>query len=65
MKAKIKSKDPDIQGSLPALRRAARAAKRLALDTNTPFWVVKNGRIVNLNPAARNGKNLGRRARAT
>jgi hypothetical protein len=64
MKSKIRSKDPAIRGSLPALRRAARAAKRLARETNTPFWVVKNGRVVNLNPGARNGKNHGRDARA-
>jgi hypothetical protein len=47
---KMKSKDPDIQGSLPALRRAARAAKKLAEMTGTPVYVVKDGRVINLNP---------------
>jgi hypothetical protein len=56
MKSKIRSRDPDIRGSLPALKRAGRAARKLARDTNTPFWVVKDGRVVNLNPRARNGK---------
>ena len=56
MKAKIKSRDPDIRGSLPALKRAAKAARKLSRDTNTPFWVMKNGRIVNLNPRSRNGR---------
>jgi ribosomal protein L39E len=56
MKSKIKSRDPDIRGSLPALKRAARVARKLARDTNTPFWVVKDGRLVNLNPRARNAR---------
>jgi len=65
MKPKIKSRDPDIRGSAPALRRAARTARKLAEQTNTPFHVWKNGQVVNLNPGARNGKNHGRGARAT
>jgi hypothetical protein len=48
------STDPDILGSLPALRRAALAARRLAKATGTPLYVMKNGRIVNL--MAGNGK---------
>jgi fatty acid desaturase len=64
MKSKIKSRDPDIRGSLPALRRAARAARKLSRDTNTPFYVMKNGRIVDLN-RSKNGKKHGRGARAT
>jgi hypothetical protein len=47
---KMRSKDPDIQGSLPAFRRAAQAAMRLAQATGTPLYVVKDGRIVDLNP---------------
>jgi hypothetical protein len=53
MKAKITSKDPLIRGSLPALRRAARAARALALKTGTPFYVWQDGRVVNLNPGGR------------
>ena len=49
----VKSTDPDIVGSWAALRRAARRALRLAQATNTPLYVMKNGRIVNLNHAAR------------
>jgi len=56
MKSSIKSRDPDIRGSFPALKRAAKAARKLARQTGTPFWVVKDGRIVNLNPRARNGR---------
>ena len=52
-KPKMNTTDPDILGSFPALRRAARAARRLAEQTGTPFYVLKGGRIVNLNPAGR------------
>ena len=51
MKAKMDTRDPDILGSWPALLRAARRAKRLAIETNTPLWIVKNGKIVNANPS--------------
>lgn len=53
MSQKIKSTDPDIIGSLPALRRAARAARRLAIRTGTPLYVMRDGKIVNLNPVRR------------
>jgi hypothetical protein len=47
------SKDPVIRGSLPAMRRAARAARALALKTGTPLYVLVDGRVVNLNPRGR------------
>jgi hypothetical protein len=59
------SKNPVILGSLPAMRRAAKAALRLAKETGTPCYVVKDGRIVNLNPvrgkrpSARRKRNAG------
>jgi len=53
---KMTSTDPDIIASWPALRRAARRAMRLAKATNTPFWVMKNGRMINLNPSAKRVK---------
>jgi len=51
MKAKTPTRDPDMLGVLPALRRAARRAKRLAQETGTPFWVMRKGKIVNLTPS--------------
>ncbi|MBM4039022.1 MAG: hypothetical protein FJ290_10970 [Planctomycetes bacterium] len=42
------SRDPDMIASLPAMRRAARRALQLGLETGTPVWVMKNGRIVDL-----------------
>lgn len=50
MKNRIKSDDPDIRGSLPALRRAAKRALELAKATGTPCYVMKDGKIINLNP---------------
>lgn len=38
--------DPDIRGSLPALRRAATHARELAERTGTPCWIMREGRIV-------------------
>jgi len=42
------SKDPDILSSMAALRRAARRALREGLETGTPVWVIKDGRMVDL-----------------
>ena len=56
MKNEIKSSDPDIRGSLPALRRAARRARRLAEKTNTPLFVWVDGRVLNLNPGRKRSK---------
>jgi hypothetical protein len=52
MRKTITSSDPDIVGSLPALRRAAKAAHKLAKQTGTPLYVLKGGRVVNINPVA-------------
>jgi hypothetical protein len=40
--------DPDILGSEAALRRAARRALQIGLETGTPVYVIKKGRIVDL-----------------
>jgi hypothetical protein len=53
MKAKLNTKDPDLLGSLPALRRAAKAARKLSEATGTPFYIWRDGRVVNLNPKGR------------
>lgn len=54
---KIASKDPDIIASWPALRRAARRALQLGLQTGTPVYALKKGKIVDLTKMA------GRQAR--
>jgi len=43
---KMNSKDPGIIASEKALRRAARRALQLGLQTGTPVCVIKKGRIV-------------------
>jgi hypothetical protein len=53
MRQTIKSSDPDIVASFPALRRAARAAHKLAKRTGTPTYVLQGGRVVNISPVGR------------
>ena len=40
--------DPDLRGALPALRRAADAALRLALETGTPCYILRGDKIVDI-----------------
>ena len=47
-KKQNRPKDPDIVGSEAALRRAARRALQIGLETGTPVYVIKKGRIVDL-----------------
>jgi hypothetical protein len=49
MKSKLRSKDPDILASWPAMQRAARKARKLAEETGTPFYVMRRGKLVDLN----------------
>lgn len=44
----IGSKDPDIIASEKALRRAAKRALEIGLQTGTPVYVIKKGKIVDL-----------------
>jgi len=63
MKKTPESKDPVVIGSLPALRRAAQAARRLAKRTGTPLYVLQSGKVVNINPVRRklaNGRKHGK-----
>jgi hypothetical protein len=63
LKKRTASVDPEIEGELAALRRAARAARKLAEKTGTPFYVIRGGKIVNLNPTRRK-RPLARSTRA-
>jgi len=47
-KKQNRSKDPDIIASEKALRRAARRALQIGLETGTPVWGIKRGKIVDL-----------------
>lgn len=53
IRKELVSRDPDILGSFPALRRAARRARQLGRETNTPVYVIKKGRIVDLTEEAK------------
>jgi hypothetical protein len=44
----ITSKGPDIIASEKALRRAARRALEIGLETGTPVYAIKKGKIVDL-----------------
>lgn len=39
-------RDPDIRGVEPALRRAAKAARRIAKATHTPLIIWEDGKVV-------------------
>ena len=54
MKKKELPKDPDLLGSMQALKRSAASALKLARKTNTPCYVMKDGKIVDI--AARRAK---------
>lgn len=46
MSPRRRVQDADIRALGPALRRAARAARQIAKQTNTPLVVWENGRVV-------------------
>ena len=48
MKRTVKSTSKETQDILRALRRAARKALELGIQTGTPVYVMKNGKIVDL-----------------
>jgi len=41
-----RAKDPDLIGAVAAMQRAAKAARTLAIQTNTSIVVVEQGKIV-------------------
>ena len=45
------AKDPDLAGSLVAIRRAAQRARQLAVSTNTELVVLRNGQCVHIKPS--------------
>ena len=48
MKNEKLPKDPDLLGSVQAMKRSASNALKLARKTHTPCYVVKDGKIVNV-----------------
>jgi len=56
MSQHVKSHSREIEDTLRALRRAARRALELGLQTGTPVYVWKNNRIVDLTKEQRPSK---------
>ena len=48
MKNEKLPKDPDLLGSVQAMKRSAANALKLARKTHTPCYLVKDGKIVNV-----------------
>lgn len=48
MKNIQEAKDPDLRASPAALKRAAEAARKLAIQTNTHLIVVKDGKLTRI-----------------
>lgn len=48
MKKEKLPKDPDLLGSVQAMKRSAASALKLARKTHTPCYVVKDGVLVNV-----------------
>ncbi len=59
-RASMKSKDPDIIASEAALRRAAKRALQIGLETGTPVYVLIDGKIVDLTKQHRRKVSKGR-----
>jgi hypothetical protein len=53
MTIKIQSTDPDIIGSLPAMRRAALRARQIAIEAGIPLVQWKDGKVVHVYPTAK------------
>lgn len=53
MKSAVDKSHRLLRETLPAMRRAAGRAWRLAVETGTPFYVYQDGKVVNLNPKGR------------
>jgi hypothetical protein len=45
------ARNPDIRGSLAALRRASELARKIAIQTGTDLVVVRDGRLLHVDPA--------------
>lgn len=64
MSGRVSSPSAEARDVLRALRRAAKRALEIGLQTGTPVWVVKNGELVDLTKEQPAGKRLAKR-RAT
>jgi hypothetical protein len=50
-------KNPDMRGSMAAMRRAAAMARQIAIETNTGIVLFRDGKVVHISAAElREGK---------
>jgi hypothetical protein len=43
-----KAKDPDLRASLQAIKRAARAARKIAKQTDTCIVIVRDNKVIHI-----------------
>ena len=48
MKDISEAKDPDLRGSMAAMQRAARMARRIAIQTGTDLIIMKEGKLIRI-----------------
>ncbi len=46
-------RDPELRHVDAALRRAAARARELGLQTNTPVWIMRDGKMIDLTAEAK------------
>lgn len=51
--------DPDLLGSMQAIQRTAQRAREIAEATNTPCYVMQDGKIVDIARSSEAKKNKG------
>jgi len=59
LSTKNRHPDADLEGSKAALRRAARRALELGIQTGTPVYVLRDGKIVDIAKEARQSGQVG------
>ncbi len=52
-KAIEQARNPDLRGSMAAMRRAAKRARELAASTHTDLILAREGRVLKVKPEAR------------
>lgn len=45
-----RAENPDLRNALPALRRAAELARKIAIQTGTDLVIVRDGRLQHVDP---------------
>ena len=57
---KFPTTDPDIVGSWPAMLRAAKRAREIAIQTHTPLVIMRNGKVAHVDPSAKPAARRGK-----